>query len=205
MTTAILLFGYPGSGKGTALNVAEQHNTPTISMGDVVRTAAKRAYSITDDPSELDTIDNDIVGPYATTMRELHGFDVMAKLTVKQIQESPLKNSDVIVVDGLRGVPEVEVMTENFDKVMTVYIKANQKTRLQRLQNRARDESESNLTIDGLQERDEREGKWGLDELAEQDQYDVALRNEGSLNEFKAKVTDLLENYLRTDPNSTLQ
>lgn len=198
MTVAILTFGYPGSGKGTALNVAQHHNISTITMGDIVRKNAKRAYSITGNPNEFNSLDNDIVGPYATTMRELHGYDVMARLTIEEIQSTDLANTETIVIDGLRSADELELLENAFDTVVAVYIDVSQTTRLQRLRARGRDETESELTIDALKERDKREENWGLKEVIENEQFDKIISNEGSIVEFKAKFEEILAEHFTT-------
>lgn len=195
MTTAILTLGYPGSGKGTALEVASKHNIPTITMGNIVRTKAKRAYSITGNPDEFGSLDNDIVGPYATTMRELHGNDVMAHLTIDKIESSTLDGTDAVVIDGLRSVDELTVIEDTFDTVISVYIEASQVTRLERLHARGRDESEQELTRTALQERDEREESWGLAKVVEDEHYDVKLSNEGSLASFQREFSELLAKH----------
>lgn len=192
MTTAILTFGYAGSGKGTALNVAEEHDIPTITMGDVVRTRARRAHSISGNAEELDDVDNNIVGPYATQMREIHGKDVMAQLTVDEIHRTNLTDADTIMIDGVRGAAELEVMEDAFDTTVAIYIEADRETRLGRLQERGRDASESTMTLDELEERDEREEQWGMAELTEDELYDVKIVNEESLDTFYSTVEDVL-------------
>lgn len=193
MTTALLTFGYPGSGKGTALEIAQNQNIPTITMGDIVRTNAKRAYSITGEPTELDSLDNNIVGPYATTMRDIHGDDVMARLTIDEINSTDLGESDRIVIDGLRSVAELNIMRNAFESVTSVYIHASRETRLERLRSRGRDEKEKELIMADLIERDEREESWGLDEVVENTHYTTRINNEDSLETFKQTFKDILK------------
>ena len=99
------------------------------------------------------------------------------------------KSHDKIVIDGIRNIEEMDFFREKLGKdFLLVAIHASPETRYKRLMDRKREDD--NLTIDRIKNRDERELRWGIGVLIAL--ADVIIVNEGSLDEFKEKVINII-------------
>lgn len=172
--------GLPGSGKGEAATVAEAADVPVVVMGDVIRAECRRRGL---DPAEHH-------GRMAGTLREEEGADAIAARTLPLIREAAAEGaSDTVLVDGLRSTVELDRFREAFgDDFTLVAVNAPFEVRAERLDDRARDESDSDLAA--LRERDARELELGLGETL--DRADVEVDNTGTLAEFRRRVRGVL-------------
>ncbi|GAA0508451.1 Dephospho-CoA kinase [Halorubrum aquaticum] len=172
--------GLPGSGKGEAANVAEAAGVPVVVMGDVIREEC-RARGL--DPAEHH-------GRIAGVLREEEGDDAIAARTIPRIREAAEEGeTDTVLVDGLRSTVELERFREAFgDGFTLVAIHAPFELRAERLGERGRDDSDSDL--EALRERDEREIALGLGETL--DHADVEIDNTGTLEAFRERVRKVL-------------
>ena len=172
--------GLPGSGKGEAAAVAEAEGIPVVVMGDVIREECRERGL---DPAEHH-------GEIAGNLREEEGDDVIAARTIPRIREAAeTVNTDAVLVDGLRSTVEAERFRDAFgDEFKLVAIEASFEVRAERLSERGRDQSDTDL--ESLRERDSRELELGLgDTMAE---ADLEIDNTGSLEAFRDKVRDVL-------------
>ena len=186
--------GLPGSGKGEAASVAEAADIPVVVMGDVIRAECRRRGL---DPAEHH-------GRIARTLREEEGDDAIAARTLPLIREAAAESDrDAVLVDGLRSTVELERFRGAFgDDFTLVAIRAPFDLRAERLDARGRDDSDSDL--EALRERDEREIDLGLGDAL--DRADVEVDNTGTLNEFRARVREVLgveEDGAADEPAST--
>ncbi len=172
--------GLPGSGKGEAANVAEAAGVPVVVMGDVIREECRRRGL---DPAEHH-------GRIAGVLREEEGDDAIAARTLPRIREAAAESdADAVLVDGLRSTVELARFREAFgDDFTLVAIHAPFDLRAERLGDRGRDASDSNL--EALRERDARELDLGLGETL--DRADVEIENIVTLAEFRARIYELL-------------
>ncbi len=172
--------GLPGSGKGEAANVAEAAGVPVVVMGDVIREECRRRGL---DPAEHH-------GRIAGVLREEEGDDAIAARTLPRIREAAAESdADAVLVDGLRSTVELARFREAFgDDFTLVAIHAPFDLRAERLGDRGRDASDSNL--EALRERDARELDLGLGETL--DRADVEIENTVTLAEFRARIYELL-------------
>lgn len=172
--------GLPGSGKGEAANVAEEAGIPVVVMGDVIRAECRRRGL---DPSEHH-------GRIAGALREDEGDDAIAARTLPRIREAVAESDgDTVLVDGLRSTVELARFREAFGEEFTlVAVRAPFELRAERLGDRGRDDSDSDL--DALRERDAREIELGLGETI--DRADVKIDNTGSLKSFRRRVREVL-------------
>lgn len=170
----IITAGMPGSGKEEFLLAAQDSGIPFLRMGDIVREFhAKRSEE-----------DRDLsVGQLANLDRERYGFDIWAKRAVEKMY------GDIFMIDGCRSMDEVRAYLGITDDVHVVGIYASPKTRYDRLVKRGRDDAPAN--IGEFNERDSRELRWGLGETIAL--ADHLIINEGSLEEFRASVKELME------------
>ena len=173
--------GLPGSGKGEAATVAEAAGVPVVVMGDVIREECRDRGL---DPAEHH-------GRIAGVLREEEGDDAIAARTIPRIREAAAdRDAETVLVDGLRSTVELERFREAFgDRFTLVAIHAPFELRAERLGERGRDDSDSDL--EALRERDEREIDLGLGETLER--ADVEIDNTGTLEAFRERVRGVLD------------
>ncbi|MEM3402701.1 MAG: AAA family ATPase [Candidatus Hadarchaeales archaeon] len=167
------LVGLQGSGKTETVKVLERLGAEWVRMGDVVwKELEKRGQEI----NEAN------VGRLAEELRKVEGMGAVAKRCVPIIRE---KKSDVVVVDGIRGIAEVEEFRKAFGDDFHLWaVWASERDRYSRIAGRKRQDDVTGL--DALRSKDRRELGWGLGEafaLAE-----VMIVNDGSLEDLRKKV-----------------
>ena len=178
----IAFVGMPASGKSEAARIAAEMGIPVINMGDVIR---REVLSRGLEPNDSNT------GMVATDLRKCEGMDAVAVRCISQIKET---GSELVVVDGVRGIAEVECFRREFGKgFVLISIYAPIEIRFSRVQKRGR--SDDMNSIEGLRHRDERELGWGMGEAIEAS--NVEIENNSTLDTFKKDVVDVLSNYSR--------
>lgn len=183
----IAFVGMPASGKSEAARIASKMGIPVINMGDVIRKEVlKRGL----EPTDSNT------GMVATDLRKCEGMDAVARRCFSQIREA---GSELVVVDGVRGIAEVECFRQEFGKgFILISIYAPIEVRFSRIQKRGR--SDDMDSIDGLRCRDERELSWGMGEAIEASS--IEIKNNFSLEIFRKDVAEVLSNYLGSDSDN---
>ena len=181
----IAFVGMPASGKSEAARIAAEMGIPVINMGDVIRREVLRRGL---EPNDSNT------GMVATELRKCEGMDAVAIRCVSQIRET---GSELVVVDGVRGIAEVECFRREFGEgFVLISIYAPIEIRFSRVQKRGR--SDDMNSIEGLRRRDERELSWGMGEAIEAS--NVQIENNFTLETFKKDVVDVLSNYSGENP-----
>lgn len=184
----ILAFvGAPAAGKTVAAAVAKEMGIPVITMGDVIRAELRRR--------ELPLSDEN-AGRVANELREKEGMDAIAKRCIPLIKNIEVKSTEwakakkqVIVLDGIRGMAEVEAFKEEFGTDFAlVRVDAPFDLRYERMRARGRDDDV--LRTGEFKEREKRENRWGMDEAMKK--ADKVVKNEGSSKEFKEQIRMLL-------------
>jgi predicted RNA binding protein with dsRBD fold (UPF0201 family)/dephospho-CoA kinase len=173
----IAFVGMPGAGKSEASAVAREMGLPVVVMGDVLREEVKsRGLAPTDEN----------IGATANQLRKEEGMDAIAKKCIPRIEAL---NSPVVVVDGIRGIAEVETFRKAFGENFTlVKIDAPFDLRLERLRLRSR--SDDAGTPGWLKSRDERELSWGMGQAIEAAAMSVV--NLEPIEKFRAEVRSIL-------------
>ncbi len=170
----IVVTGMPGAGKEEFVQVARSLGYDVVRMGDVVREEAKRQGITGTDKG---------VGGFADQERRINGYEIWAKRSVVHVR------SERTIIDGSRGLVELEVFRQAFGKgVLLVAIHSSPMSRFLRLKKRGR--ADAPATWSEFEERDKRELGWGLGSLIAM--ADVMLLNDGSMDEFKARVNAFL-------------
>ncbi|MDI6885099.1 MAG: AAA family ATPase [archaeon] len=184
--TQVLAFvGAPAAGKTEAASVAMEMGIPVITMGDVIRgELRRRGLPLSDENA----------GRIANELRAREGMDAIAKRCiplikgVKDVEEKKAKK--VIVIDGIRGIAEVETFKKEFGTdFVLVRIDAPLILRYERIKTRGR--GDDLLSIEEFKEREERENRWGMGEAMKK--ADKVVENEGSLEEFKEEIKRILD------------
>ncbi len=180
----IAFVGLPLSGKSTACEVAKEIGIPVVVMGDVVREEAlKRNLEPTDEN----------LGKIASELRKKEGMDAIAKRCIPKIREV-LKESGVVVVDGIRSVEEVFRFKKTFgEDFVLISIEAPIEKRFERAKLRRR--SDDVKSLEELKARDEREISFGLKKAMEL--ADFTVENVGSIEDFKEKIRAILSKLVR--------
>ncbi len=175
----IAFVGMPGAGKTEASNVARELDIPVIVMGDVLREEVKkRGLPPTDEN----------IGGVANQLRKEEGMDAIAMRCIPKIEALEGK-TDVVVVDGIRGIAEVEAFKKAFDDNFTlVKIDATFELRLDRLGRRGRSDDVGNA--DWLKQRDERELSWGMGKAIEV--ADKEVTNLDPIQTFRDEIRSIL-------------
>ena len=132
----------PGAGKSTIADGLKSKGYEIINMGNAVRNEAKRRNLEPTGPN---------LGKLMLELREKNGPGAVAKLVKSEIENS---KSNVIIIDGIRSSPEIEVL-KKFGNVKLLAIHASTNTRFGFLQNRGR--SDDPKTKENFEERDNRE------------------------------------------------
>jgi predicted RNA binding protein with dsRBD fold (UPF0201 family)/cytidylate kinase len=180
----IAFVGYPLSGKSTAAEIAREIGIPVVVMGDIVREEVRnRNLELTDENA----------GRVANELREKEGMDAIARRCVPRIREVG-KERGIVVVDGIRGIAEVERFKNEFgDDFILVGVESSLEKRFERGKTRRREDDAS--TLEELKLRDQREESWGLREAL--DRCDIVIENESDLESFREKVEAILKEFMR--------
>ncbi len=175
----VAIVAMPGSGKSEAADVARQLDIPVVTMGDVIREACReRGLEVTEET----------MGEVATDLRESGGDAAIAERSIPLLEETT-EECETVLVDGIRGIAEVERFREAFgDDFELISIEVPFETRLERIRERGRDPSAERE--EDLRQRDERELGYGMGEAM--DRADVTIENTGTLEEFRDKIRALL-------------
>ena len=186
----ILVFafvGAPAAGKTEAASVAKELGIPVITMGEVIREELrKRGLPLNDKNA----------GRVANELRAREGMDAVAKRCIPLIKaqrKSAGKNQKVIVVvvDGVRGIAEVETFKKEFgNDFVLVRIDAPLSLRYERIKSRGRGDDLEILSLEEFKNREKRELGWGMEEAMKK--ADKVVKNTMSLEEFKEQVKGIL-------------
>lgn len=183
----ILAFvGAPAAGKTVAAAVAKEMGIPIITMGDVIRGELQRRKLSLSDAN---------AGRVANELREREGMDAIARRCIPRIKditdkEGKRAKKPIIVIDGIRGIAEVETFEKEFGRdFILVRIEAPLTLRYNRIKTRGR--GDDLLNIEEFKEREEREKRWGMEEAM--DKADKVVKNEGSLETFKEEIKRILD------------
>ena len=168
--------GLPASGKGEVSEVAKKMGVPVVVMGDAIRrTCAEKGIAPTDEN----------LGAMATRLRQEQGRDIIARLTIPEVESA---EREVVLVDGIRSEAEVGAFRDHFADFLLIGIESSFDERFKRLRSRRR--SDDPASREELELRDAREIGWGLGNALRM--ADITIRNEGSLSSFREKVKNVL-------------
>ena len=176
----VCITGMPGAGKSTIAESLRKKGFYVIAMGDVIREEAKRR--------NLDPCDNNL-GKLMLKLREDLGPGAIAHLILRKIssEDNSTAEKDNIVVDGIRGIAEVEIL-KRVGCVKLLAIHASTDKRFTHLKQRARSDDPS--VMEEFTSRDKRELTVGISEA-------VALADE-TLSNNDLTVDQLKEKAFKT-------
>lgn len=176
--------GMPGSGKSEAMEVAKARGHPVVRMGDLIWEEVER-QGLPRDAAH--------VGKVANAMRESHGKDVWARRTAERVRKVAA-GQRLVLIDGVRSHEEVETLRRELGHdFLLVAIHTDPDHRFQRMAARGRADDSKDVAM--LRVRDEREMGWGIARTIAL--ADEMLVNDGTLDQFRAKVGALLDRVAR--------
>lgn len=143
--------GMPLSGKTTVAEILEDEGYTLLDMGDVVRIEMEKRGM---EPGNE--------GDFVNQMRDEHGMDAIAQLSVPYLEEI-VEENDKIVITGMRGWSEKERFEEETgEEVEVLAVWASRETRRKRREERQREED---VEGQSFHDRDLREIKNGVGKL----------------------------------------
>jgi len=173
------IVGLQGSGKTEVAKVAAKLGIPCVRMGDVVWAECKRRGLEVNEAN---------VAVVANELRQTEGLGAIGKRCVPLIEQSG-DGKKAVLVDGIRGIAEVEEFRNAFKQRFSVLaVWAGQRTRYRRIAARGREDDAASLPA--FNEKDVRELGWGLGEALAL--ADFIILNEGTLAELRKKSSELL-------------
>jgi len=173
--------GMPGAGKATFNEIAKRRGYVMVVMGDVIREETKRR-GLKPTPENI--------GRIMLQLREEEGQAVVAKRCISKIDKAI---GNIVLVDGIRSLHEVEEFKRHFPNFILIAIHSSPETRFQRLSRRKR--SDDPKGWETFLKRDRRELNVGLGNAIAM--ADCLIVNEGTKEEFKNRIHDVLEATLR--------
>lgn len=181
----VCLTGMPGSGKSTVAESLKEKGFDVMAMGDLVRDEVKRKNI------ELNDMN---LGNLMLNLRKQFGPGAIAHLILNEIEkreklaDAPYK----IVIDGVRSVPEVELL-QTIGRVRLLAIHASASIRLEHL--RKRDRGDAPFNEYEFDNRDKRELGVGISEaIAMSDE--ILSNNDLTIDELKEKAFDIIQKWV---------
>ena len=143
MTEIYSVTGMPLAGKTLIAEFLEEEGFSVLDMGDVVRIEMEKR-----------NIGVDRTGEFARSMRDEHGLDAIAQLSVPYLEEIT-DEKDKVVITGMRSWEEKNHFEQETDEeIEVIAVWASRETRKQRREERQREEDRIG---DRFHERDLRE------------------------------------------------
>lgn len=177
----VCLTGMPGAGKSTVASFLKDKGFATVTMGDAVREEAKQ--------QSLEPTDANL-GKLMLKLRQDLGPGAVAHLVLRKLERDG--NSGNVVIDGIRSIPEVEVL-KKAGHVKLLAIHASQETRFKHLVDRGRSDAPS--STDEFAGRDKRELSVGISEaIALADE--TISNNDLTLDQLKERAYDIVKTWL---------
>jgi|TARA_B100001013_G_scaffold343020_1_gene269980 dephospho-CoA kinase len=171
----------PGAGKSTIVAKLKEQGYQAFSLGDGVRTEAKRRNL---EPT------GENLGNLMLELREKNGPGAVAELIKESIQNS---NHEIIIIDGIRSIHEINVLKET-GNLKLLAVEASSNTRFNFLSERKR--SDDPLTREKFEERDNREISVGLQEIIKL--ADESIENNNvTVDQLVESAIKIFQNWIR--------
>jgi len=169
--------GMPGAGKATVRKAAEGMGWSVVIMGDEIREETRRR-GLEPTPENI--------GKIMLQLREEEGPATVAKRCIQKIENA---QSNFVLVDGVRSLKEVDEFKKCFHDFTLIAVHSSPETRFQRLSKRKRSDDPKGWDV--FCQRDLRELRVGQGDVIAVANYMIV--NEGTYEEFKARVREVLE------------
>jgi dephospho-CoA kinase len=184
----ICLTGMPGAGKSTVAASLKEKGFSVIAMGDIIREEARQRQL---DPSDTN------LGNLMLKLRKDLGPGAIAHLILRKIEREELgaTGMDNIVIDGIRGIAEVDIL-KRVGCVKLLAIHASTNMRFTHLKERARSDDPS--VVQDFMSRDQRELTVGISEaIALADE--TLSNNDLTIDQLTEKAFTIIEKWLNSN------
>lgn len=186
----IALAGLPAAGKTFVGNkLAELLEAPKVSMGDRVREMYETEFG---HPPET----GEDIRSWVEDIRE-DDPEIIPGWTGSFIEDNH-RDADVVVVDGLRTEADLQALSDVFEPLHLIEVKAPFTVRLERIQDRGR-EGEDGYTAYDLVDRDRQEMEWGVQQVIEDGYADLTIKNDMSAPAMSRLIMNVAESSLPYD------
>lgn len=166
----------PLSGKTTVAEIMSENGYTVLDMGEVVRIEMEKRG-----------IEPGNEGSFVNSMRDEHGMDAIAQISVPYLEEI-IEEKEKIVITGMRGWSEKEKFEEKTgEEIKVVAVWSSRETRKERREERQRDED---IQGESFHKRDLREVKNGVGKLMALSDY--MIKNEEDLDSLEEKVNEVV-------------
>lgn len=178
MTQIYGVTGMPLSGKTTVAEIMEDLGYTLLDMGEVVRIEMERRGIAPGNEGE-----------FVNSMREEHGMDAIAQLSIPYLEEM-MEERDKIVITGMRGWDEKERFEkETGEDIEIIAVWTSRETRKHRREERQREED---VKGQDFHERDIREIENGVAKLLALSDH-LIKNNEITIGELEDKVEKVVQ------------
>ena len=183
MKKIIAVVGMSGTGKSVATTYLEDQGYKKIYFGGVIYDKMKEeGIEITPDSQK----------EFRENLRKEHGMGVVAKILLPKIEEAYSMGNTVL--DGLYSWDEYLILKEKFKDLKLVCVCTDKKIRYNRVESRP----DRPFNHEDIIKRDitEIENSAKAGPIAYADYY---IDNNGTIDEFHQKISDLLENLCKDE------
>lgn len=186
MTKAYILSGLPGAGKSKSSTILSSlTGGKTIEAGSVIREMARTEEGLTDPTSEE-------LGDFAARKREELGDGFFADSVIELMEDGVYNGAHPYIIDSVRHIDGYETLAEYFMDTELIWVAAWRENRLERVQDRGRDD-EADFTYDDILARDKHElENLGTITLVSDGPFDHVVHNNGSVADLREELEEIV-------------
>ncbi len=174
------LTGTYASGKDTVIDYLKEKGFGAVSLSDVLREESKKAGR---------SLDRVALGLLAEELRREHGKAVLVEKALEAMRDGHYEN---FVVSSIRNTEEVHRLQKEAGFFM-ICVDAPSKVRYEREQGRGREQYTSFADFQAKEAHESSDNPYFMQLRACMDEANYVIQNEGTVEELKAKVDEVLE------------
>ncbi len=179
----IAITGMPCSGKKILRKEIDKRNIPIIVMSKIVREEMVQKGQV---------IDNITLREYATRLRKVYGYDIVAKKCIPHIEEH--RDHDIVALDGVRGMKEVDLLKQRYgDDFILIGVHSSPRIRFNRMLKRCSPSDPK--TFEEFEFRERTEFGWGLGDAISRSDLMIVNENK-NVDELKQEFNKMLDGLL---------
>ena len=178
------LIGEKGAGKGTVSDyLIEKYQAVHYGASEILRRTLKDLHM---------PITRDNLVKLALVLKEGYGQTMIIDSLIRDMEK---ENSGIVIADGIRMHGDVEPFRKKYgDNFFLVYVGADVKARYERTKLRKQNEGEAEATFEQFLAEEKMPTEAAIHEIGQQ--ADFKLNNDGTLEELKAQVDEMMEEIM---------
>lgn len=179
------LIGEKGSGKGTASDyLIEKYGAVHYGTSKILRRTLEDIHV---------PITRENLTKLALVLKEGYGPSIIIDSLIQDMEKN---GSNVIIADGIRMHGDVEPFRKKYGKnFFLVYVTADLKLRYERTKARKQNEGEGEATLEQFLEEEGKLTEVSIHEIGRQ--ADFKMNNNGTAEELKAQVDEMMKKLLK--------